>query len=418
VDRAPVGLGSLASLRKDFPILNRRVRGRPLVYLDNAATSQKPRAVIEALSRYYEQSNANVHRGVHTLGEEATQAYEAARDKVRRFLNAESRESIIFTRGTTESINLVANSYARHFLKPGDEIVLTEMEHHSNLVPWQLVAQERGARLRFVGLNDDGTLRLEDYQRLLGERTRLVAVTHVSNVVGTINPVSQIARWAHQVGAVVVVDGAQSAPHMPVDVQALDCDFFACSGHKMLGPTGSGVLFGKPELLEKMPPFLGGGEMISRVELERSTWNELPWKFEAGTPPIAPIIGLGAAVDYLQAVGMEAIQAHEQELTPYALEALRNAESVTVYGCAPQRAAVIAFNLEGETGEVHPHDLATLLDHEGIAIRAGHHCAQPLMRRLGVVATARASFYLYNTKAEVDMLVEALSRARRFFSRP
>jgi len=403
------------AIRNDFPILSRQVHGKPLVYLDNAATTQKPHLVIEALRRYYEESNANVHRGIHTLAEEATALYEQARQHVARFIHAPEARSIVFTRGATEAINLVAQAWGRWALKPGDEILLTEMEHHSNLVPWQLVAQETGAALQFVGLTAEGELDQAHAKALLTERTKLFAVTHASNVLGTINPIAELVQQAHAVGALVLVDGAQSVPHMPVDVQALDCDFLAFSGHKMLGPTGIGVLYAKPELLETMPPFQGGGEMIANVWLDHASWNEIPWKFEAGTPNIAGAIGLGAAVEYLGALGMEAVRAHEQSLVAYALAAFeRLNHETTIYGPKDpaRRGGVVAFNLR----EIHPHDVGQFLDGEGVAIRAGHHCAKPLMRRLGVVATARASFYLYNTTEEVDALMAALKKTKETFS--
>src|SRR3984893_7359997 len=400
----------VARLRDDFPILGRNVRGgRPLVYLDNAASSQKPKAVIDALADYYAHYNANVHRGIHTLSEEATDEYEKARRKIQRFINAEHPEELIFVRNTTEAINLVANSYGSR-LREGDEILLSEMEHHSNLVPWQLLADRSGARLRFLPLFDDGTIDMSALPGLLSERTRIVAVSHMSNVLGTINPVEEIARQAHAAGAVVLLDAAQSVPHLPVDVQALGCDFLAFSGHKMLGPMGVGVLWGRRELLELMPPFLGGGNMIMLVDLEHSTYNELPDKFEAGTPDAGGAIALGVAVDYLSAVGMENVRRHERDLTDYALEVLMGLDDVALYGpkSADSRGAVIAFNF----ADIHPHDLGTLLDRDGVAIRAGHHCCQPLMRRLGQVATARASFYLYNSRDEVDVLAEALGHAK------
>ncbi|MDH7568902.1 MAG: cysteine desulfurase [Armatimonadota bacterium] len=398
-------------VRADFPVLHQLVHGRPLVYLDNAATSQKPQAVMDAMQEYFAHDNANVHRAVHTLGSRATLAYEAARDRIQRFINAPSRECVIFTRGTTEGINLVVYAWGRRFVKAGDEILLTEMEHHSNLVPWQLLAQWTGATLRYLGVNPDGTLRLSDLDRLLTPRTKMVAFTHMSNVLGTINPVRHIVDAAHRVGAVVLVDAAQSVPHMPVDVQALDVDFLAFSGHKMCGPTASGALYGRRAILEAMDPFLAGGDMISAVWLDRATWNELPYKFEAGTPNIAQQIGLGAAVEYLAGVGMDAIHAHEQRLTRYALQRLREVKGLEVYGDAPDRGGVISFNVQG----IHPHDLAQVLDQEGVAVRAGNHCAQPLHRKLGQVASCRASFYLYNTEAEVDALVHAIQRAKAFF---
>ncbi len=401
------------TVRKDFPIFQRTVRGKRLIYLDSAATSQKPQCVIDAEREFYEQYNANVHRGAYLIAEEATAAYESAREKVAKFINAPNRDCIVFTRGTTEAINLVAYSWGLANLREGDEILLTEMEHHSNIVPWQLIAERTGAKIKVVPITDDGLLDMDAFERLLTERVKIVAVTHVSNVLGTINPVHEICRKAHEVGAVVLVDGAQAAPHLPVDVQAIGCDFYALSGHKMCGPTGVGALYGRKELLEAMPPFLGGGEMIRTVTFERTTFNDVPYKFEAGTPPIAQAVGLGVAVDYLTKIGIERIRAHEVELVTYALERLREIDDITIYGAAPpeQRGGVIAFNI----GNIHPHDLATFLDAHGICIRAGHHCAQPLMRRLNVAATARASFYLYNTPDEIDALVEALQQAMRFF---
>jgi len=398
-------------IRHDFPILEREVNGKPLVYLDNAATSQNPRQVIQTLTDYYERHNANVHRGVHRLAEEATVAYEDSRERVARFLGAPDSRGLIFTRGTTESINLVAHAWGRKNLREGDEVVLTEAEHHSNLVPWQLAARETGARLRFMPILDDGTLDMEEAERLIGPRTKLVSVIHASNVLGTINPVERLAELGRRAGALMLVDGAQSGPHLPVDIKALGCDFFACSGHKMLGPTGVGVLWGKPELLEQMDPFLGGGEMIREVHLDHSTWNDLPYKFEAGTMNIAQAIGLGAAVDYLDELGMENIREHEKQLGAYAYRRLSKIENLVLYGPDEDRTGLVSFSLP----DVHPHDLSQLMDEEGIAIRSGHHCCQPLMRRLGVAATARASFYLYNTEEEVDALVEALVRAREFF---
>ncbi|RME42650.1 MAG: cysteine desulfurase [Chloroflexi bacterium] len=400
------------AIRQDFPVLHQEVHGRPLVYLDNAASSQKPRVVIEALDEYYRRYNANVHRGIHTLSEQASAAYEEARRKVARFINARSAKEVIWTRNTTESINLVAYSWGRANIGPGDEILLTEMEHHSNLIPWQILAQEKGATLRFIPVTDDGYLDLDCLDDLLTERTKLVSVVHMSNVLGTINPVAEIGRRAHEVGAKILVDGAQSVPHLPVDVQALDCDFLAFSGHKMCGPTGIGVLYGKRDLLEAMPPFMGGGDMIREVYLDSATWNDLPWKFEAGTPAIAQAIGLGYAVDYLNSIGMEAIQQHEHGIIQYALEALSRVKGLTLYGPpADMRGGVATFNIPG----VHPHDVSTILDSEGIAIRAGHHCAQPLMRRYNVPATARASFYLYNTPDEVDILIQGLEKAKAVF---
>ncbi|HUS82105.1 MAG TPA: cysteine desulfurase [Dehalococcoidia bacterium] len=400
-------------IRKEFPILQRTVHGKPLVYLDNAATSQKPAAVIDALVEYYERYNANIHRGLHTLAEEATNRYEEAREKVRRFINAPGCESIIFTRNATESINLVAHSWGRANVHAGDEIVLTVMEHHSNLVPWQMLAKETGASLRFVDVDDEGRLRREDWQQLIGEKTRLVAVTQMSNVLGTINPVREIVDLAHQFGALVLVDGAQSVAHMPVDVLGLDCDFLIISGHKMLGPTGVGVLYARRRILDEMAPFLTGGHMISKVSLEDTVWNEVPWRFEAGTANIADVIAYGAAIDYLEGIGMEAVRRHDIELTSYALEVLGKIPNLTLYGPpdASDRGAAVSFNV----GNLHPHDIGTVLDSQGVAIRAGHHCAQPLMTRLGVPATARASFQIYNRREEIDILAEGIQEAARFF---
>lgn len=401
-------------IRADFPILSRQVHGKPLIFLDSAASSQKPLPVLEAMDRAYRECYANVHRGVYALSEEATYTYEAARDKVASFINAEAREEIIFTRNTTEAINLVAYSWGRAHIGPGDRILLTQMEHHSNLVPWQLLAQERGAELVYLPITDEGLLQLERLDDLLDRRVRLVAFTHMSNVLGTVNPVRTIVQRAHEAGAVALVDSAQGVPHLPVDVQELGCDFLAFSGHKMCGPTGIGVLYGREELLEAMPPFLGGGDMIRRVEWDRATWNHLPWKFEAGTPAIVEGIGLGAAVDYLGGVGMEAIAAHERQTVAYAMERLSALPGLSVVGPpADQRGGVISFTFR----DIHPHDLAHLLDLEGIAVRAGHHCAQPLHQRLGLVATVRASFYLYNTPQEADRLAEALEKAARTLGR-
>ncbi len=400
-------------IRADFPILQREVNGRPLVYLDNGATSQTPSSVIKALVDYYELSNANVHRGVHSLSVEATEAYELARDKIAAFINAASREEVVLTRGTTDAINLVAASWGRRNLSKGDEILITHMEHHSNIVPWQMVCRETGATLKVAPVTDDGRLDMEAFNELLTQRTRLVAFVHMSNVLGTINPARAIIEAAHAAGALTLIDGAQSVPHLPTDVQALDCDFLAFSGHKMLGPTGIGVLYGKRELLEAMDPYQGGGDMIRTVTLDGSTWNDLPYKFEAGTPNIADAIGLGAAVDYLTELGMDEIGAHESALTEYALGRLAEMESVRVYGPldATDRGGVISFNIDA----IHPHDAGTVLDQRGVAVRAGHHCAQPLMARYGLAATTRASFYLYNTREEVDLLVDAIRDAERFF---
>lgn len=403
------------AVRADFPILHQEHHpGVPLIYLDNAASSQKPVKVIEALDDYYRRYNANVHRGVHKLSEQATAAFEEARKKIRRFINAGSKREIIFTRGTTESINLVAQTWGRAKLKPGDEVISTVMEHHSNIVPWQMLAAEKGFTLRYIPVLDDGTLDMEAYAALLrNESVKLVSVVHMSNVMGTINPVAEMARMAHEVGALILVDGAQSVPHLPVDVQALDVDFLAFSGHKMCGPTGVGVLYGKRDLLEAIPPWMGGGDMISRVRLEGSTWNELPYKFEAGTPNIAQAIGLGYAVDYVTDLGMDKIQAHEDVIIHYALERLSEVPELTLYGPeASKKGAIATFTF----ANIHPHDLAQMLDAEGIAIRAGHHCAMPLHDRFHLAATARASFYLYNTLSEVDALIEGLYEAKKAFT--
>lgn len=401
-------------VRADFPILAQMHHDDvPLIYLDNAASSQKPNAVIEAMNVYYRTYNANVHRGIHKLSEMATEAYEAVRPKIKKFINAASKREIVFTRGTTESINLVAQTWGRANIRPGDVIISTVMEHHANIVPWQMLAAEKGAIIRYVPTLSDGTLDLDVYHRLLEtEPVKLVAVTYVSNVLGTINPVAEMARAAHAVSALILVDAAQAAPHLPIDVRALDVDFLAFSGHKMCGPTGSGVLYGKRDLLEAMPPWMGGGDMISRVTLDGSTWNDVPFKFEAGTPSIAEIIGLGAAVDYLTGIGMEQIHAHERAIGAYALERLAEVPGLTLYGPeASRKGAVAAFTLD----HIHAHDLAQVLDAQGIAVRAGHHCAMPLHDHLGIRATARASFYLYNTEAEVDALIAALYHAKRLF---
>ncbi|MCY3895620.1 MAG: cysteine desulfurase [Chloroflexi bacterium] len=402
-----------AAIRQDFPILAEQVHERPLVYLDNAATSQKPRAVIDALHTYYETYNANIHRGLHALSERATAEYEAARARVASFINAAHPHEVIFTRGTTEAINLVARGWGDENVSEGDEILLTEMEHHSNLVPWQMLAKRRGAQLRYIPMDVEGRIDLEAYARMFGPRTRIVAVTHMSNVLGTITPAAEIVEIAHTHHVPVLLDAAQSIPHLSVDVQALGADFVAFSGHKMLGPTGIGVLYGRESLLDAMEPLLGGGSMIRVVELHQSSWTGLPDKLEGGTPNIAGAIGLGAAVDYLDAVGMSNIAAHEHELTDYALNLLSDLNGVRVFGPsdASDRGGVISFYV----GDVHPHDVGTLLDAEGIAVRAGHHCAQPLMRKLGVAATARASLYLYNTAAEVDCLATGIARAKAFF---
>lgn len=400
-------------IRRDFPILMRKIRGKRLAYLDNAATTQKPAKVIEAIAEYYRRYNANIHRGAYLLSEEATAAYEEAHAKVARFIGAEETASIIFTRNCTEAINLVAYSWGRTFLKPGDRIVLTQMEHHSNLVPWLQLAKEKGIEIAYWPIEKDGTLDLGRLDSLLGDKTRLVSVTHVSNVLGTTNPVREIAERAHQAGAAILIDAAQSVPHFAVNVQELDCDFLAFSGHKMLGPTGIGVLYAKTKWLEKMPPFLSGGDMISDVTFEEARWNELPWKFEAGTPNIAGGIGLAAAIDYLSAIGMEAVWRHEQQLVEYTLARLKEMEDIRIFGPLSMRGGVISFELKG----IHPHDLATFMDMEGVAIRAGHHCAQPLMSILGVPATARVSFYLYNNKEDVDHFIQALNKAKEYFKR-
>jgi len=400
-----------AAIREQFPILHQEINGHPLVYLDNAASSQKPLAVIEAIERYYRWANANVHRGVHTLGSRATDAYEGAREKVARFLNARSASEIVFTRGTTTALNLVASSYARSVLREGDEIVLTPMEHHSNLIPWQQAAKACGATLKFIPLQEDGSISLEDVEKTVTSRTKIVTTAHVSNVLGVTNPVKEIAAIAHRVGAVMVVDGAQSAPHMKIDVQDLDCDFFAFSGHKMCGPTGIGALYGKLGLLESMEPIEFGGEMIDHVDLYDSTWKEVPWRFEGGTPIIAGAVGLAAAIDFLQEVGLDRILEHEKKLAAYAVSRLSEIEGISIYGPRDNRAGLVTFNL----ADIHPHDVATVLDSYGIAIRAGHHCCQPLMRWLNVSATARASFYLYNTEDEIDRLAEGLVRTKEYF---
>ncbi|WP_202080335.1 cysteine desulfurase [Caldalkalibacillus salinus] len=397
-------------IRDMFPILDQEVNGHPLVYLDSAATSHKPTEVIEKVSKYYQAYNSNVHRGVHTLGNYATEGYEGAREKVRKFINAKSTKEIIYTRGTTTALNIVATSYAREHCQEGDEIVITPMEHHSNLIPWQQVARITGATLKYIPLQEDGSISLDDVRETVTPQTKVVAMVHVSNVLGTINPIKEVTQIAHENGAVMVVDGAQSTPHMKVDVQDLNCDFFAFSGHKMCAPTGIGVLYGKKKLLEKMEPVEFGGEMIDFVELHESTWKELPWKFEGGTPIIAGAIGLGAAIDFLESIGFDHIQQHEHELVQYAMEKLNDINGFRLYG-PKERGGLITFNLD----DVHPHDLATVLDAEGIAVRAGHHCAQPLMKWLDVSATARASFYIYNTKADVDRLVEGLIKTKEYF---
>jgi cysteine desulfurase / selenocysteine lyase len=414
-ETTPGVMRSAAEIRLDFPILARQVHDKPLVYLDSTASSQKPRSVIETMTEYYQMYNANVHRGVYEISEEATARMEKARVKVARLINARQSKQVIFTRNTSESINLVAYAWGNANIHAGDLIVLTELEHHSNLVPWQLLAQRTGARLEFIPVDDNGLLRLDVYAQLLEQNPKLVAFAHMSNVLGTITPAREIIAQAHAVGALTLVDAAQSVPHLPIDVQELDADFLCFSGHKMLGPTGIGVLYGKRALLEEMPPFMGGGDMIRTVSLRESTWNDLPWKFEAGTPAIAEAIGLGAAVDYLNELGMENVARHEQEITTYALEQLRAVPGLTIYGPqeAEQRGGVISFTL----GDIHPHDLASILDQEvGVAIRAGHHCAQPLMERYSLAATARASFYVYTIPSDIDTLVQGLHKAIEVFT--
>ncbi|MDA1107500.1 MAG: cysteine desulfurase [Proteobacteria bacterium] len=399
-------------VRADFPILMRRVHDLPLVYLDNAASSQMPQPVIERWVRYQQSEHANVHRAVHALSEIATREYEGARDKVARFINAHESREVIFTRGTTEGINLVMHGFGRAFIKQGDEIILSALEHHSNIVPWQMLCEEKGARLRIIPMNDAGELLLDEYEKLFNAHTRFVTLAHVSNALGTVNPVRGMIHTAHQHGVPVLLDGAQAAPHMAVDVQELDCDFYTFSGHKMCGPTGIGVLYGKAQWLEKMQPYQGGGDMILNVTFEKTTYNAIPYKFEAGTPPIAAAIALGVAIDYLNGIGMGAIAQHEQALLSYATTQLRQVKGVRIIGTAQEKAAVLSFTLEG----IHPHDAGTLLDMEGIAIRAGHHCAQPVMQRFGVPATARASFAFYNTFAEVDALIAGIHKVQKVFA--
>ncbi|MFP3358681.1 MULTISPECIES: cysteine desulfurase [Planococcus] len=401
-------------IKSYFPILNQEINGHPLVYLDSAATSQKPTPVIEALKEYYESDNSNVHRGVHTLGNRATEKYEGAREKVQQFINARSTQEIVFLRGTTTAINLVAQSYGRANVEEGDEIVITYMEHHSNIIPWQQLAKERGAVLKYIELEEDGTISLENVRAAITDRTKIVSMVYVSNVLGTMNPVKEVAKIAHEHGAVMMVDGAQAAPHLKIDVQDLDCDFFAFSGHKMVGPTGIGVLYGKKHLLEAMEPVEFGGEMIDFVGLYDSTWKELPWKFEGGTPIIAGAVGLAAAIDFLQEIGLDEIEKHEHHMAAIAMDKMSAIEGLEIYGPKDpaKRAGIVTFNLK----EVHPHDVATVLDMSGIAVRAGHHCAQPLMKWLDVTATARASFYLYNDESDIDRLVEGLRSAKEYFS--
>ncbi|MBC1970689.1 cysteine desulfurase [Listeria marthii] len=403
----------IQKIRADFPILDQEINEKPLAYLDNAATSQKPKQVIEALTHYYEFDNANVHRGVHTLAARATDAYESARSKVAKFIHAREVAEIIFTRGTTSAINLVADSYGEANIEAGDEIVISYLEHHSNLIPWQQLAKRKGAVLKYIELEEDGTISVDQAKKAIGEKTKIVALAHVSNVLGTITPIKEIAALAHKFGAVILVDGAQAVPHMEVNVVDLDADFYAFSGHKMMAPTGIGALYGKRELLDAMEPTEFGGEMIDFVELYDSTWKELPWKFEAGTPIIGGAIALGAAIDYLAEVGLENIHAHEQALASYAIEEMSKIEGITIYGPkdASKRCGLVTFNLEG----AHPHDIATILDEDGVAIRAGHHCAQPLMKWLDVSSTARASFYIYNTKEEIDALIDGLKLTKEYF---
>ncbi len=402
---------NVEEIRQDFPILQREVYGRPLIYLDNAATTQKPRSVVEAISNEYFSTNANVHRGVHFLSQKATDLHEAARERVRQFINARSTAEVLFTRGTTESLNLVASSFGEAFLKEGDEVIVSVMEHHSDIVPWQLLRERKGIVIRVIPMDDSGRLDLEAYERLFSERTRLVCVAHVSNVLGTVNPVKKMAATAHAHGAYMLVDGAQSIPHFKVDVQDLDCDFLTFSGHKIYGPTGIGVLYGRESLLEKMPPYQGGGEMIARVTFEHTTYERLPYKFEAGTPDYVGTHALAAAIDYVEALGMDEIAAHERRLTQYAMERLGAIKDMQLYGTTPDKDAVVAFNV----GNIHPLDLGTLLDRLGIAIRTGHHCAQPLMQRCGVEGMARASFALYNTMDEIDRLAEGIERVSKMF---
>ena len=402
----------LTALRADFPILSQKVHGKPLVYLDNAATTQKPRQVLEAITRYYSEDNANVHRGVHTLSGRATDAFETARAKVAKFIGAEHIQEIVFTRNATEGVNLVAQTWGRANLRKGDEILISAIEHHSNIVPWQLLCGQTGATLRVVPVFDNGELDLEAYERMLvGGRTKLVAMTALSNALGTVTPIAEMVRQAHEAGAVVLVDGAQAAYHMPTDVKELDCDFFVMTGHKLYGPTGIGVLYGKSALLEAMPPWQGGGDMISSVTFERSAWNVLPYKFEAGTPHIEGVVGLGAALDYISAIGMTRIEAHERELLAYGTESLRPIPGLKLVGTAPKKASILSFVMEG----VHPHDIGTIVDRQGVAIRTGHHCAQPVMDRFGIPGTARASLALYNTREDIDRLVAALREVNNVF---
>ncbi|MFT5395201.1 MAG: cysteine desulfurase/selenocysteine lyase [Gammaproteobacteria bacterium] len=399
-------------IRADFPILNEQVHGKPLVYLDNAATSQKPKQVIETLDTYYRESNSNIHRGVHTLSEKATAIYEKARDKVKEFINANSTKEIVFVSGATEAINLVAQSFGRNTLKAGDEIIITELEHHSNIVPWQILSEQTGAKLNYIPINDAGELILEEYEKLLSDKTRIVAVGHISNALGTINPIKTIIEKAHAVGAKVLVDGAQAVPHTRVDVKDLNCDFYVFSGHKLFGPTGIGVLYGKEALLDSMPPYQSGGDMIQMVTMEKSTYNALPYKFEAGTPHIAGVIGLGAAIDYVNELGLEAAAQYEIELLDYANEQASQVAGLNFVGTAKNKTSILSFTLDG----IHPHDIGTILDGEGVAIRAGHHCAMPVMERFNIPATARASFAFYNTRQEVDVLIQAIDKCQKVFN--
>ncbi|HWP93935.1 MAG TPA: cysteine desulfurase [Thermodesulfobacteriota bacterium] len=398
-------------IKKDFPIFERRVHGKPLVYLDNAATTQKPRRVIETEKKFYEETNANIHRAVHTLSYESTKLYEEAHKKVARFIGAKSWREVVFTRNATESINLIAYGWGLHNLKEGDEVLITMMEHHSNIVPWQMLREQRGITLKFLDVDDGGRLKLDDLPKLLTERTKLFGIIHASNVLGVVNPVKEVIAEAKKLGALVLVDAAQSAPHIPIDVSALDCDFLVASGHKMLGPSGIGFLYGRREVLDNMSPFIFGGDMIETVTLEKSTWNELPWKYEAGTPNIAGGIGLGAALDYLDNIGMASVISHEQELLNYTLESLSDLSGIELYGSSEERVGVITFNIKG----IHPHDVAGILDEEGIAVRSGHHCAQPLMRRLGIENAVRVSLYIYNTKEDIDRLISTLHKIIRVF---
>jgi len=410
--QAPLGAYDPQKIRANFPILCQQVNGKPLVYLDNAATTQKPRAVIDAITRYYEADNANIHRGVHYLSQHATQRYENSRETVRRFLNAAEPSEIVFVRGATEGINLIAQTLGRTRVRAGDEVLITAMEHHSNIVPWQILCEEKGAMLRVAPINDAGELILDEFARLLGPRTKIVAVPHVSNALGTINPLRQMVELAHRHNAVVVVDGAQAVPHLAVDVRALDCDFYVFSGHKLYGPTGIGVLYGKSALLNAMPPYQGGGDMILSVTFEKTTYNKIPHKFEAGTPDVSGVIGLAAAINYVNELGLDRIEAHERDLLRQATESLSTIPGIRLIGTAKEKASVLSFVMDG----IHPHDIGTILDQEGIAIRTGHHCAQPVMERFGIPATARASFAFYNTREEVNALVKGIDRVREVFA--